>query len=212
MKFFNEYYRLNRYLNPYPDRPDKKEEKILDFIMYLEKYVNLATVQMQRLFDDEQEMELAQGKYRPQSVENSIPFIKFSGDIHFLFNCFDKVLKISRKLAEFMKDAQLKQIIENHSELKIYIKARNSFEHMDERIERTNWFREDLSSIGDFTLTLDGIDYRLTKDSLLPLYSLYESIVKRIDDIVEPRKEDIDKFWKPFDERVNKHWDDIYEN
>jgi hypothetical protein len=86
MKFYNEYYRLNRYLNPDPYKPNDYEEKILDFLLYIEKYVNLATVQMQRLSEDEEEMIVAQETPSHQSIDRRLPFIKFWGDIHFLFN------------------------------------------------------------------------------------------------------------------------------
>ena len=89
------------------------------------------------------------------------------------------------------------ELLKNH-----YATIRNHFEHIDERIERHPYFRKDLSSIIGDELIVGGQAYSISNDSLTPLYEVFDGIISRMNEIIAPRKEEIDQAWRPFDERL----------
>jgi hypothetical protein len=190
MKFYNEYIRLYRYFHYLGD---KKSE---DLLLYLEQYINMATTQMERIQEDEEQMSLACESKEIYNIEKRISFGKHSCDIHFLILCIDKVFKLSHTLSEQMNDSRLKLIVDDNKEKEYYRKFRNSLEHMEQRITSdSHKFRKDFSFMANDFTQMGDIYLYIGPSSLDPLYIMYEEIIKRLDEIFEPIKEKVDKIF-----------------
>ena len=61
----------------------------------------------------------------------------------------------------------------------------------------TNWFCQQWGTIADDKIILGNYSYELSEDSLSPIQSLYDSILKLIDEkYVLPNREDYDMIFK----------------
>jgi hypothetical protein len=182
--------RLFQYFN-YTETKNKKADNL---ILYIENYVNMATVQFQRMQENSIEaVQLTKDNVK-ETLEKRIVYSRIMADQHFFLNCIDKVYQMSKRLAEnAIDDQQLEQITTGFKDQQYYRDARNHFEHMDDRLIKTDWFRSPVNF--NNVITLDGVGFPLDERSLIPLYSLYEKIIVRIDEIHEPYKEKIDKYF-----------------
>jgi hypothetical protein len=188
VKFYNEYIRLYRYFI-FPERNKAAD----NLILYIETYVNMATIQLQRMQENSNEAIQLTKNNEPDSMEKRIVYSRMTGDEHFFLNCIDKVYQLSKRLAEqVLKDKPLIEMVKSCQDQQYYRDARNHFEHMEERLVETNWFR---SPTFNNIKILDGVGYPLDERSLIPLYSMYEQLIKRIDEIYEPMKDQIDKYF-----------------
>lgn len=184
MDFYNEYIKIWYYFDT-----DKTAE---DLFFYLEIYVNQCVVQMQRVNQDQTEMQYACDNTELYSVDKRVAFGKYGCDIHFYIISMDKVFKLARRLADHLNDDGLKGIITKYEQSEAIRSLRNSLEHMDERIVNTDWFRKDISHQINKQLNLDKFPFTLREDSLISITSLYQEIIKRVDEILEPNKQRID--------------------
>ena len=121
----------------------------------------------------------------------------YFGDIHFFFCCVHKFVRISNRLVKRLgfDDISQLELMDKH-----YTNIRNHFEHIDERLENHPYFRKDVSSTTDDKIIVQGVEYDLTENALTPLYTIYDTVLTKINKMIEPRKADIDQAWKPFDE------------
>jgi len=188
MKLYSEYLKIRIYF----DRDQKAE----DLFFYLERYLDMATVQMQRMLDDEREMKIACETTAIESLERWISFSKHFCDIHFFILCVDKVFKLAKELAQYLNNYELGGVITKYESLAVFKKMRNIFEHMDEKIMKTDWFRNNLSTMINHTLTANGTSVFLGTDALEPLYSFYEEYLIVLNRILEPNKEQRDELWR----------------
>lgn len=195
MKIYYEANKLYRYFNPPLDNPT--EETIHDLLTFAENYLNLATLQMKRIKSIDEKLAGVQGRItEPEHLE---AIRLYFGDIHFFFNCAFKFLQFSCRLAnkinwDIKKDNDFNDLYE------YYRTIRNHFEHIDERLENHPYFRKDVSSTTDDKIIVQGVEYDLTENALTPLYTIYDTVLTKINKMIEPRKADIDQAWKPFDE------------
>jgi hypothetical protein len=203
MKFYNESKRLNRYLNPILN--DEDEEKISDLLSFAEKYLNLVTLQRERMKSFENFSPSIQGLIT--NIEHLKAIRLYFGDIHYFFNSAHKFLLFTKRV---MKNIGM-CITPNFEETEKYYRTiRNHFEHVDERIEKHPLFRKDFSSVSEGKLTIDNVEYDFSDNALPPLYSIFDEVLKSIETIIEPRKEGLDLVWKEFDQRRQSLSDEIY--
>jgi hypothetical protein len=184
MDFYNEYIKIWYYFDT-----DKTAE---DLLLYLEKYVNQCIVQMQRINQDQAEMRYACDNTELYSTEKRVAFGKYYCDIHFYIISVDKALKLARRLADHFSDDALKGILAKYELSDAIRPVRNSLEHMDERIVNTDCFRKDFSHQINKNLNLDEFPFTLRDDSLVSITSMYQEIIQRVNDILEPNKQRID--------------------
>ena len=195
MKIYYEATKLYRYFNHTLDNQD--EETIHDLFSFAEYYLNLATLQIKRIKSIDEKLAGVQGRITEPKHREAI--MLYFGDIHFFFSCVHKFVRISKRLIKKLGLESIPQLelLDDH-----YTPIRNHFEHIDERLENHPYFRKDVSSTTDDKIILQGVEYDLTENALIPLYTIYETILTKINEMIKPRKEDIDQAWKPFNERL----------
>ncbi|WP_024983214.1 hypothetical protein [Brevibacillus borstelensis] len=198
MRIYDEYKRIRYYFYDPILFPDEKNDKATGLLEYLEFYVNMSTIQMQRLHADDQDIDRAYNETGSNSKDTLVAFTKYFGDIHFCLICLDKVYKLAYELAEYLQDPVLISIVQNYSKLDNYRRARNALEHMEEKIIKTNWFRSEFGRVSNDTLTLNKTEFKIDISTLEPVYSLYDEFIKRFNELIEPRKPEIDKVWSAF--------------
>lgn len=211
MKYYYECNRLSRYLDVDPNKPDQDEKRIISILEAIEDCLNLATIQIERLIEDELEAQHASEHLRPQSFERSKPFLKYFSDAEFFVNVTNKYFALIKKLKETSIKESIDAILEPHEDMiNIYRLTRNSFEHIDERLIKQDSFIKEISSVSENVLETKHGSIKLTAETLTPLYAIFEQIITIVNLMVESRKKDIDLFWREFDRRTKKLWDKQY--
>jgi hypothetical protein len=198
LKYFNEYIRLYRYLHDPILFKEKRDKVTEDILFFLETYVNLVGVQVERLRKDEHEMMEACKLPELYSMEKRVAFSKHTGDIHFYIICIDKVIKLAFELANQFDDECLKEIVKKYEEITLFRKARNNLEHLDEKLIKTDWFRKDMGATINYKLNVNGTEIDYSNNVVEKVHALYEELIVRIDLIIEPRKAQIDELWARF--------------
>lgn len=211
MRYYYESNRISRYFDIHPNEPNQVEKKIISLFSSIERYLNLASIQMERLQEGEKDMEYASENFRPQCFQRAKPFLLYFSDMEFYINSVNKYFSLIKKLSDIKECENIKEILAPYKKMiTTYRLTRNSFEHIDERIINQDSFIREISSIGDDILeTKHGI-VRLTLESLLPLYDIFDKIIVFLYLMIEERKESIDRIWYEFDQRTKKLWDEKY--
>lgn len=200
MKIYYEANKLYRYFNHTLD--NQNEETIHDLLTFAENYLNLATLQMKRIRSIDEKLTDMQGRITKPEHQEVIRL--YFGDIHFFFCCAFKFLQFSCRLATMM-NWNTKNDKDFDTLYEYYRKIRNHFEHIDERIENHPFFRKDISCTMGDKMVVQDIEYDLTEKALIPLYTIYETILTKINELIEPKKSDIDLAWETFDKRFTSN-------
>jgi hypothetical protein len=188
MQVYLEFDRLYRYL--------EKDKITFELILQMERYVNMASVQLQRLRNDEKEMVASPGgPIDDNKLEKKIAFDKYHGDLHFFITCVDKVYKTAIRLNKHLSNPGLNDIIKEYKKLDSFRDVRNFLEHFDERISSNPNFRSTINSINYYYGT-EKDQVFIGKEALNPVYKMYESIIDILDEHLAPQKPHIDQLWK----------------
>lgn len=201
MKYYSEANRLSRYLDP--ELENKDEEKASDFLTFSEKYLNLASLQRERLQTFEDEIPSFEGRITDLEKLKAIEL--YFGDIHFFFNCIHKFFAFSRRLLKKLNQQESTEFINTFEYYRI---IRNHFEHVDERIDKHPLYRMQFSSVSDNTINVGDVVYDISEKALHPLYVIYEEIIKIIETYVEPRKKQIDLFYDGMETQLRRMWNE----
>lgn len=170
MKIYKEAIRVERYF----DSKINKEEKIIDLLHVAEDYLNLSTLQRERLSEFE-ELDL---KTADESKTDDY-FLLYFGDIHFFFSCSHKFILLAERLLVRLKLEKTPYFCE----LKTYHgSVRNHFEHIDDRIDKRLRYRSMFSEVIEDKMEIKNTIYDVSDEALLPLYFIYDYIIKNLDD------------------------------
>lgn len=187
MKLYNERKRLHRYLDPVQESPSEK--KLDDLLNFAEHYLNLTTLQMERLELFEEMTSTINGEITEKDDIKALTL--YFGDIQFFFNCAHKFLIFTQRLYTLLSTKPPANFID----LEVHYRTiRNHFEHIDERIERHPLYSMNFSTVSENGITINGMDYDISVESLLPLYTVYENVTEVIDTLVKPRRGQVDRF------------------
>ena len=198
MKYYREASRLSRYLDSELDNND--EEKASDFLTFAEKYLNLATLQRERLQTFEDATSTFEGRVTNFAHLKAIQL--YFGDIHFFFNCIHKFLAFSRRL---LKKLSQPESPEFKNTLEYYRIIRNHFEHVEERIDKHPLYRMQFGSVSNKTIKVDNVVYDITEKALHPLYDIFEEIIKTVEIYIEPRKKRLDKIFSAMEYHLQRN-------
>lgn len=198
--FYREANRLSRYLDTELNNNDD-DEKASDFLTFAEQYLNLATLQRERLQTFEDTIPTFEG--RVTNLEHLKAIRLYFGDIHFFFNCIHKFLAFSRRL---LKKLNQPESPEFKNTLEYYRIIRNHFEHVDERIDKHPFYRMQFGSVSNKTIKLDNMVYDITEKALNPLYDIFEAIIKTVEIYIEPRKEHLDQIFSAMELHLQRNY------
>lgn len=170
MKLYKEVARVESYLSP----EIKDYKKIIDLLHVTENYLNLTSLQRKRLSDfDDSDIESLNETQQDQA------FLLYFGDIHFLFCCSHQFIMLAERLIKRLDIEKTPYFLELK---KYHADSRNHFEHIDERIDRHPIYRSSFSTVINDRITVDDIDYDVSDEVLLPLYFIYDHIIRNLDD------------------------------
>ncbi|RFB35686.1 hypothetical protein [Brevibacillus sp. VP] len=191
MKILTESKKIKYYLT----NPMLSDEEQLDNIgkalHYFEFYINLATIQMDRILSDKKQLQYFDNNNRA-SIENKVIVTKFFGDIYFCICSLDKAYKLAEKISDEYTDLQLREITDEYKHLNKYRKVRNAIEHTEEKIFETDWFSQQIGSFTNDMFSLNGTNFHVSHNTLLPFYNMYQKIIRRLDELIKDRKEKVD--------------------
>ena len=172
--------------------PDNKKAMRLYLLLYsLEKYLNGALIEMKRLERTRkgihkrmQEMKSGKGNLNQKSNH----MIYLSCDTHFYFICIDKIYKTLTKLAEELKDKDIKKLKNRLKTIIDINSVRNDLEHIDARSlgfksikDEKQGIRKYITDFGNFIdddFSFDGKRYASNKKSLDEIKKIYKDLIK----------------------------------
>ncbi len=189
MKFFNDYKRIRSYISDPKHYPRETYDTISVLLYYLEFYVNTASIQMSRIFEDDKELKDAYHLTGPEGHGTMVVTTRYFADIHFCIVSLDKAYKLAKELAAYMKDDELQGIMEKYSHLDAYRKARNALEHMEENFTKSHWFLRDMSTVVNDTITLNRTEFKIHESTLQPIYAMYEEVIDRFEELYGPGRQ-----------------------
>lgn len=138
-------------------------------LWFLEKYVNGATIQWNRI----QETRRALPGPGP-GVDGTLMQALFL-DIHFYFVCYDKAQNLLEHFAALDGDLELNNLWQTIGpQFRPFNDARNHLEHIEERIARGV---SDLGNLEKETYTFDGERFDVSASGLRILTDAYEQVV-----------------------------------
>ncbi len=215
MKKFNKYLSIYKYIEPLED--DDKDFELRNSIsllyLYLEKYLNISSVQLQRSLEDDKKIKKLTNIKHNKNLSKFLDL--FFADIHFLLISMEKCYKMVIKLFGLLNNTQkVKQIITDTEYINTkYI--RNQLEHMDEKLSQTidesqkhyfplfkrkaNWFHQQFRLMINNKITLTDKNkktytFELNENCMDKLIYYYEEINKLIENkYTLPNKDYVDK-------------------
>ncbi len=207
MKQFNKYKNVYLYLDHYCDMnlnnntEVSRYKAISNLYMFLEDYLNITSIQFERLQTDKKELDLLANQ-KIDNFEDELKFTKLFADIHFLLVAVEKSYNITKELYNQLLLPEKSTAINSSSDYKLKKQLRNKIEHMEEYIIKPstlfkdNWFVHDSFTLSNNTFKLGKYEFDLSENTLTLLYDYYDEITSILmKDYVEPVKETVDKLW-----------------
>lgn len=217
MRKFDNYKDIYLYIDHYCDInlnnnvEVSKYNAINNLYMFLEDYLNITSIQFERLIADKKELDLIANQ-KIDTFKDKLKFTKIFADIHFTLVSIEKsyniVIQLYNKLNLKSKGSEIRKSSDYLSKKRL----RNILEHMDENIvlpsdiNHSNWFIHDTGVISNNTYEIKGYKFELSVDSISLLYSYYDEITSILmKDYVEPVKETVDKLWASWELLKKEH-------
>lgn len=173
---------------------DKNSEKAMRcfLLLYnLEKYVNGAIIEMNRLNRVRQAVNESVRNIELRNRRRNYQLTYLANDTHFYFVCIDKVYKLLFKLAQELNDMDIKKLAQNLGKTFDIRTVRNHLEHIDTRClgflsekDEKNKVRKHISDFGNFigeNFSFDRKTYPSGKGSLIELKKIYIDLIEILD-------------------------------
>ncbi len=172
---------------------DKNREKAMRcfLLLYnLEKYVNGAIIEMERLIKIRkkirEKLQKALSAELPRKKDFNLTYL--ANDTHFYFVCIDKVYKLLSKLAIELDDVDIKKLIQRVRKAFDIKTVRNHLEHIDDRClgfltlkDKKEGIRKPISDFGNFVsdnFSFNGKTFPSGKNSLIELKQIYTDLIE----------------------------------
>jgi len=140
-------------------------------LLSLEKYVNGAIIQWERIQSDKKSLP------GPGPGVDRTQMLTLFLDIHFYFVCYDKAQNLLEHLARTDGDVKLDELWQNHkSGFKPFNDARNHLEHIETRMNAK--YLSDFGNLVGNTFTFGGESFDVSATGLKILTNAYEQVVE----------------------------------
>lgn len=170
---------------------------ISNMFTYLDDFMNTLMLQLERIQDDNQKLE---GLYNRKidKLEERLCFTALWADYYFFLNTVERTYRLAKelykKLGECDKERQLDQSISYFNARKI----RNKIEHLYKNLsdEHKQFYSQHRSMGPKNEITIDGISFSASEDSLQLLYQIYDDISNIITEkYIEPSRKVVDRIF-----------------
>ncbi len=210
MRTFVNYHDIYLYIEPLTDdeTDSHKRYQVSNLFMFLEDYLNLTTNQYMRVKEHRDKLSEVPPHSKALYREMNI----FFGDIHFLIIAMEKSYSLSIRLLQILDEKKAAADAFESETFRTIKFIRNNLEHMNDKLTRedgkyreswysdsphTYWFSRQWGSMRGNQIKLGDATFDVTESSFEPLWNLYDSIYKIINErYIAPTKETVDKIFK----------------
>ena len=199
MRTFDNSYGTNKYILPLLlDDPEYEvRASIANMFTYLDDFMNTLMLELDRIQEDNHKLENL-GNQRVERLEDRLCFTALWADYYFFLNTVERTYRLAKelykKLGEHDKERQIDQSISYFNARKI----RNKIEHLYENLsdEHKQFYSQHRSMGPKNEITIDGISFSASEDSLQLLYQVYDDISNTIKKkYIDPSKTVVDRIW-----------------
>ena len=199
MRTFDNSYGTDKYILPLLlDDPEYEvRASISNMFTYLDDFMNTLMLELERIQEDNQKLEKLR-KQRVERLEDRLCFTALWADYYFFLNTVERTYRLAKelykKLGEYDKERQIDQSISYFNARRI----RNKIEHLYENLsdEHKQFYSQHRSMGPKNEITIDGISFSASEDSLQLLYQVYDDISNIIKEkYINPSKKVVDRIW-----------------
>ncbi|NFA44382.1 hypothetical protein EXM65_17920 [Clostridium botulinum] len=218
MKQFDNYKNIYKYLDYYcysnynNNAEIIRYKAIINLYKFLEEYLNITSIQFERLKFDRNDLDLISNK-KIDTFEDELKFTRIFADIHFLLVSIEKSYNIIIELYNQLLLQEKSISIKTSSDYKLKKQLRNKIEHMDEYIIKPstlfhdNWFVRDSFTLTNNTFKLGKYEFELSESNLSLLYHYYDEITLILTkDYVQPVRENVDRILSSIKEDLKANY------
>ena len=199
MRTFDNSYGTEKYILPLLlDDPDYEIRlSISNMFTYLDDFMNILMLELSRIDDDNSKLNSLINR-RIEKFEDRLCLTALWADYYFFLNTVERTYRLVKELYKKLGEHEKARHIEESTAYNNARRTRNKIEHLYENLsDNSKQFYAQHRSMGPKNeITIDGVAFSASEDSLQLLYQIYDDVSNIIKEkYIVPNKEVVDRIW-----------------
>lgn len=175
------------------DKDNAKSSELYLLLLFLERYVNGAIIEMNRLEKTRRDIDKGllslrnmETYQKPRNKNFQLTYL--SCDTHFFFICIDKCYKLITQFSLELNDVEIEKLKTRLNKIFDIVLIRNHFEHIEDRCkgylsrkDKTKNRQKHISDFGNFIgddFSFNNKKFQTNRKSLKELKDIYQDLIK----------------------------------